>query len=165
MSDDLTAAIGAKIYIGPKTVTADSLTEFDAITTDFKEIGLVESIPEFGTKWESGSFTPVADGLKRKFKTVQDNGTLALTAARKGSDEGQIAARAAAADKQAAYPIKIVLGDDTGTGAGHKPTRFYFYALVMSATVNPGGAGDPVKTSVTLDITSEIYEGAQSAGS
>lgn len=164
MATDLTPAIGAKVFIGDKTVTADDLAEFDAITAWY-EIGLVESVPEFGTKWESGSFTPVGDGLKRKYKTILDNGQLALSCARKGSDDGQQAAVLAAKDKNNAYPVKVILGDDTGTGTGHVPSRFYFYALVLSATVVPGGASDPVKTNITLDITSEIVEGEQADGS
>ncbi|MEO0035413.1 MAG: hypothetical protein RLZZ501_1436, partial [Pseudomonadota bacterium] len=154
----------ATILIGPKTITATTLTALDALST-FVEIGEVEEIPEFGIKWETGSFTPLKTGLKQKFKTIQDNGTMALTAARKGSDAGQIAARAAAADKQSAYPIKVILGDDTGTGTGHQPSRFYFWALVTSATVKTGKAGDLVTTGITLEITSDIIEGAQVAGS
>lgn len=163
MANDLTPGIGAKVFIGAKTVTADDLTEFDAITA-WDEIGMVESVPEFGTKWESGSFTPVGDGLKRKYKTVLDNGQLALSCAKKGGDAGQAAAVLAAQDKNHSYPIKVALGDDTGTGTGHRPSRYYFYALVLSATVVPGGASDPVKTNITLDITSEVVEGEQDDG-
>lgn len=163
MATDLTPGIGAKIYIGAKTVTATDLTGFDAVT-DWTEIGLVESIPEFGTKWETGSFVPVGDGLKRKYKTVQDNGSLSVTAARKGSDAGQTAAVAAAADTNAAYPIKVILNDDPG-GTGSKPSRFYFYSLVTSATVNPGSASDTVKTTIGLEITSKVVTGTPVAGS
>jgi hypothetical protein len=161
---ELTAAIGAKIYIGASNWTHDTLSEFDGQTTGWTEIGLVENIPEFGTKWETGSFVPVGDGLKRKYKTVQDNGSLTITAARSGSDAGQDAAKAAADDKQNAYAIKVILGDDPG-GTGSKPSRFYFYALVTSATVNPGGAGDTVRTTIGLEITSVIVEGDAVAGS
>lgn len=165
MATDLTPGLGAKIYIGADTVTADTLAEFDAIIAgDWDEIGLAESVPEFGTKWETGSFTPVGDGLKRKYKTILDNGSLSVTCARKGSDAGQVAAVAAAADTNSAYPIKVILNDDPG-GTGSKPSRFYFYALVTSATVNPGGASDTVKTTIGLEITSEIYSGAPVVGS
>lgn len=163
MAIDLTPGLGAKIYIGASTVTADDLSEFDAVT-DWDEIGLVESIPEFGTRWETGSFTPVGDGLKRKYKTILDNGSLSITAARKASDDGQTAAVAAAANTNTAYPIKVILNDDTGVGTGHKPSRFYFYALVTSATVNPGSASDTVKTTIGLEITSAVIVGAQTAG-
>ena len=159
---ELTAAIGAKIYIGPKTATAATLAAWDALT-DWEEIGLAESIPEFGTRWETGNFTPVGDGLRRKYKTIQDNGTLTITCARDGSDDGQIAAQLAAADKQGDYPIKVVLGDDTGN-TGSKPTRAYFRALFTSATVNPGGAADTVKTTIGIDINSEVFVGEAVAG-
>jgi len=162
MTTDLTSSIGAKIFIGAKTSTAATLAAYDALS-DWVEIGLVESVPEFGTSWETGGFTPVSDGLKRKFKTVQDNGSLSLSAARKGSDAGQIAARAAADDTQADYPFKVELGD-AGTGVGAKPTRSYFRALVTSATLVPGGSGDIVKTTMKLEINSRVFVGDPVAG-
>ncbi|MCW2243577.1 hypothetical protein [Azospirillum canadense] len=159
---ELTAAIGAKIYIGSKSWAHDTLAEYDGQASGWTEIGLAESVPEFGTKWETGSFTPVSDGRKRKYKTVQDNGALSITCARKGDDAGQVAV-AAAADKQGDYPIKVELGDNTG-GSGGKPTRAYFRALVTSATINPGGSSDTVKTTIGLDITTEVFVGEAAAG-
>jgi hypothetical protein len=163
MSDDVTAAIGATIYIGDPTWTHDTLAEYDGQSSGWEEIGLVETIPEFGTKWETGNFTPVKDGRRRKYKTVQDNGTMSMTAARDGSDAGQLAARDAADDSQNSYPIKVILGDDPG-GTGSKPTRAYFRALVTSATMIPGGAGDTVKTTIALDLTSPVLVGEAAAG-
>lgn len=160
---DLTGAIGAKIYIGSTAWTHDTLAEYDAQSSGWEEIGLAESIPEFGTKWETGSFVPVGDGLKRKYKTVLDNGTMSITCARKGDDAGQLAAIDAADDQQNDYPVKVVLGD-TPDGVGALPTRAYFRALVTSATMIPGGASDTVKTTIALDITSEVYIGEAEAG-
>lgn len=162
---ELTAAIGAKIYIGDKSWTHDTLAEYDGqALSGWDEIGLAESIPEFGTKWETGSFTPVGDGRKRKYKTVQDNGSLSITCARKGSDDGQQAAMLAAADRQGDYPIMVVL-DDKPSGTGAKPTRAYFRALVTSATIAPGGSSDTVKTTIGLDINSDVIVGEAVAGS
>lgn len=155
---DITAAIGAKIYIGDPTWTHDTLAEFDGQSVGWDEIGLVESIPEFGIKWENGNFTPVGDGRRRKYKTIRDDGDLSLQAARKGTDDGLQAAIAAAEDTQRPYPFKVILGDDPG-GVGSKPTRAYFWALVNSATMIPGGASDTVKTGMGVAITdgSTIY--------
>ena len=105
----------------------------------------------------------MSDGLKRKYKTVRDDGTLQLTCARKGSDAGQQAALEAAADEQNDYPFMVVLGDDPG-GTGSKPTRSYFRALVTSATLVPGGASDTVKTNITLDVTTATIIGEAVAG-
>ena len=160
---DVTAAIGAKIYIGLPAWTHATLSGYDGQTTGWEEIGLVESVPEHGVKWETGSFTPVSDGLKRKYKTVRDDGTMQLTCARKGSDAGQQAALEAAADEQNDYPFMVVLGDDPG-GTGSKPTRSYFRALVTSATLVPGGASDTVKTNITLDVTTATIIGEAVAG-
>lgn len=163
MSDvPLTPATGAVVYIGDYRWTHDTLAAYDG-ESGWEEVGGLESIPEFGIKWETGSFTPLKTGVKRKFKTTQDNGTMALTAARDTSDAGQIAAMAAAADKKNTYPIKIVL-NDAPEGTGAKPSRFYFRALVTSATVNPGSTADTVKTSITLDIDTDIIDGNPVAG-
>ncbi len=158
------ASIGARIYIGDKSWTHETLAEYDGQTTGWEEIGRVESIPEHGTKWETGAFTPVATGRKEKFKTVKDAGDMQLTCARDGSDAGQQAAMDAAEDEQDDYPIKVVLGDNPG-GSGGKPTRSYFRALVTSATMVPGGAPDIVKTNIGLAVNSDVIVGEAAAGS
>ena len=48
---DVTAAIGAKIYIGLPAWTHATLSGYDGQTTGWEEIGLVESVPEHGVKW------------------------------------------------------------------------------------------------------------------
>lgn len=160
---DVTASIGAKIYIGLPIWTHTTLAGYDGQMTGWEEIGLAESVPEHGISWETGSFTPVGDGLKRKYKTVEDDGTLQITCARKGSDAGQQAALEAAADRQNDYPIMVTLDDDPG-GTGSKPTRSYFRALVTKATMVPGGASDTVKTNITLDVTTRTIIGEAVAG-
>lgn len=162
-ADDITQAVRATIFIGAKSANATSLAGWDAIAeSQWEEIGLAESIPEFGTKWETGSFTPVSDGLKRKYKTVLDNGQMSLVCARDGSDAGQIAA-IAASDDMGSYPIMVVL-DDKPDGVNAKPTRAYFRALVTSATMNVGGTADAVKTGIGLDITSKVWIGEATVG-
>lgn len=156
-----TASIGSRIYIGDPSWTHETLAEYDGQTTGWEEIGRVESVPEHGTKWETGAFTPVATGLKEKFKTVQDAGDMQLVCARDGSDAGQQAAMDAAEDEQADYPFMVTLGDKPA-GAGAKPTRSYFRALVTSATLVPGGASDVVKTNIGVAVNSKVIIGQAS---
>lgn len=162
MSGNLTPGTGTRIFIGDKAWDHSTLAAYDG-ASGWLEIGQVETVPEFGTKWEGGSFTPLATGLKQKYKTTRDNGSLTLSAAKVGDDAGQVAAALAVDDATHSYPIMITLNDKPA-GAGAKPTRFFFRANVMSATVATGSTSDVVKTNIALEITSEIVEGAAQAG-
>lgn len=163
MSDDLTSAIGAAIFIGPKANTAATLAEYDALS-GWMEIAVVESFPALGVNYEIGSFTPVKTGAKRKYKGARDDGDLGLSCAFIEDDAGQAAVLAAAEDAQGTYPFKVVLGNDPG-GTGSKPTRRYFRGLVTSAQLVPGKTGDPVKLDFKVAIDGGVVRGEAVAGS
>lgn len=155
---ELLSATGARVYIGDPAWTHDSLDAFDAQLLDWEEVGLVESVPEFGVRWNTGTFTPVSDGFERAYKTNMAANEVVLPCARDGSDAGQIAAQAAAGSR-GKYPVKIILGDEPD-GVGAKPSRFYMWALVTSATVVIGGSQDTVRTNITLSFSSRhLWQG------
>lgn len=144
--------IGWRVYIGP-TTSASTETAYAALS--WVEIGGVESVPEFGGESAVVTFTTLADGTVQKLKGSTDYGTISLTVARDPLDPGQIAAAAAAATKFA-YAIKIAADD--GADANDTDSVFYSHALVTSARVNPGGAGDPSRRPIGLAFTKPFIE-------
>ncbi len=155
MSGDIVSNIGTRIFIGPVvTATPDTKTEYEALT--YVEIGLVESLGEFGDESGSGTFTSLNDGRVRKYKNVRDAGNLALTVARDVTDPGQTALVAAEATRNGKYAFKVVYPDrltENGTDGAD-----YFRALVRSKRNNPGAGGNVLRRSFMIDIDSAIVE-------
>lgn len=149
MADIITSS-GTRIYIGPSVTTAqsDSLAEFQALSP-WVEVGLVESIGEFGDKASIVTFAAINDTRMRKQKGTRDAGDLALTVAHDPADTGQIAVEAAEA-VSAAYAFKVVLPDSGGTIK-------YFRAFVASQPLNVGGNDNVVRKTYQLAIDSEIF--------
>jgi hypothetical protein len=149
MADIITSS-GTHIYIGPAVTSAqsDTLVEFQAMT-GWTEIGLVESIGEFGDKSNAVTFAAINDSRMRKQKGIRDAGDMALSVAHDPADAGQVAIEAAEATASA-YAFKVVLPDAGGTVK-------YFRAYVMSQPLNIGGNDNVVKKSYTIAIDSEIF--------
>ncbi|OHV17543.1 hypothetical protein BK022_04980 [Methylorubrum extorquens] len=152
MAGDITTATGARIFIGPVAPpTTDTEAEFEALT--WTEIGLVESLGEFGDESNAVNFASLGDGRQRKAKGVRDAGNLALTVARDPTDPGQDALIAAEATNNK-YAFKVTYPDRlTPTG---DDSADYFRALVMSKRSNVGSADNVIRRSFTLGIDSAI---------
>jgi hypothetical protein len=154
---DITTATGAKIYIGPQTPSStDTVAEFSALTP-YVEVGLVESLGEFGDQSSAVNFAALNDGRQRKAKGIRDAGDLTLTCAHDTTDAGQQALIAAEATPLK-YAMKIVLPDQlTSGGTG---TTLYFRALVMSKRLNVGSSDNVIRQTFMLGIDSAIAEAA-----
>lgn len=153
MAGDVNTASGTKIYIGPAAGSeTNTLAEFSALT-GYVEIGLVESLGEFGDEASSVPFSSLGDGRVRKSKGVRNAGTLALVCGRDPADPGQDALIAAEATKNK-YAFKIVYADRL-TPTGDDSVE-YFRALVLNKRSNVGNADNIVRRSFSLDIDSEI---------
>lgn len=158
MPDNLNTAAGCKIYIGPKG-DPDDLAEYEAIT--WVGIGEVEDLGEFGDTFSSVTFTALADGRVRKYKGTADAGDLTLAIGFDNSDTGQLAVKAAHADRSKGdYPFKITLndGDPDATPDPILPTTFYLRGKVMNNTTAAGQADNVVRRNVTIGINSDILE-------
>lgn len=158
---DIFTASGAKLYIGPSVTTAqaDSIAEFDALV--WTEVGLVESLGEFGDESSAVTFAALGDARVRKAKGARDAGTMTVTCAHDPSDPGQSALIAAEGTNNN-YPFKITLPNRlnaTGTDEVN-----YFRALVMSRRGNIGDNANVVRRTFSLGINSQIYEKPATAG-
>lgn len=151
---DITTATGAKIYIGPQVpASADTVAEFSALA--YIEIGLVESLGEYGDESSAVNFASLNDGRQRKAKGIRDAGSLAITCAHDVTDPGQQAMIAAEATNLK-YAFKVELPDpQTEGGTG---TTQYFRGLVMSKRLNVGSADNVIRQSFNTGVDSAIYE-------
>ncbi|WP_044561474.1 hypothetical protein [Azospirillum sp. B4] len=165
IEDGIVATSGARMYIGDKAWDYDTLAEFDGQTASgWTELAEVSNYNEFGKTWTTVKVNSVANRRTRKRKGSYDEGNLQLTFNRVPADDGQAKIIDARDDPTGSYPFKLVLDDNPG-GAGGKPTRMYFYGMVMSYTTNLGGGEDVVRAASSIEINSDIVEGAATAGS
>lgn len=149
MADIITSS-GTHIYIGGAVLAAasDTLAEYQAMTP-WTEVGLVESIGEFGDRSSIVTFAAINDARMRKQKGTRDAGDLTLTVAHDPTDTGQIAVEAAQATDNS-YAFKVVLPDSGGT-------IYYFRAFVASQPINVGGNDNVVRKTYQIAIDSEIF--------
>jgi len=161
---DLIASKGTKVYLSTGDVPAtESVANYDSLT--WTEIGLVESVGEFGPDNTIGSYTPIGTGVACKFMGTTDNGEISLTVAK--SDDDGLALILADVGGTTSVPMKVELSDTpaaSGTGATPRPTRFMFPGMVKSARYNIGTGDDVVRVNTALVINGTIYEGSATGG-
>ena len=162
---DIITAKGTKFYLASTVpaITGDEATDlasFDGLT--WGEVGMVESIGEFGPEGQIGTFTPLGTGVACKFRGTTDNGEVQLTIAKTTTDTGLLALIAKQGDPaESAFKIEL---SETGTGTGAKAQRYVFLGLVRSARVSVGSGDEVVKLSVAIPITGALIEGAKVNG-
>ena len=162
---DIITAKGTKFYLASTVpaITGNEVTDlaaFDGLT--WGEVGMVESIGEFGPEGQIGTFTPLGTGVACKFRGTTDNGEVQLTIAKTTTDTGLLALIAKQGDPaESAFKIEL---SETGTGTGAKAQRYVFLGLVRSARVSVGSGDEVVKLSVAIPITGALIEGAKVNG-
>jgi hypothetical protein len=157
---DLIASKGTKVYLSTGAVpTGATVSGWDAL--NWTEIGLVESVGEFGPDSSIGSFTPIGTGVACKFMGTTDNGEISLTIAK--SDDDGLAMLLGKIGNTASIPMKVELSDKGTTTTGHttpaKGTRFCFPGLVKGGRYSVGTGDDVVKVNTSLVINGSIIEG------
>ena len=120
---------GSKIYISAGTPATIDAAGFGALS--YTQIGDITDLGALGPKIGNVTHVPVAESITYKFKTIVDNGAMALKGARVTSDPGQVLLIAAVAS-YAAYAFKVVLQN----GA-----IMYFQGLADSYNTTIGTAG------------------------
>lgn len=146
---DYIVSKGAYIKVGnAPTTTPFTKTNLAAAAT--LEVGMVESIGEFGPESSVGSYTPLGTGIACKYLGTTDNGEIALTIAKTTTDSG-LAKLIEKQGDQLGVAVKITLSDDT---------TYVFHGLVKSAKVSVGSGEDVVKITTSLVINGSVYETA-----
>ena len=160
---DLIASKGTKVYIGaalPATYDADG---YDAVS--WTEIGMVESVGEYGADSSIGTYTPIGTGVACKYMGTTDFGEISLTIA-DTSDSGLAALKAHRGDT-AYLPFKIEFSEVGATTEGHsvpaKHRRHMFIGLTKSYRHNIGSGDDVSRVNASIVLNGEYVEGAAAA--
>lgn len=146
-------ASGTKIYIGDAT-TANTKVLLLA-TSNFVEVGEVQTLGEFGDESPAVTFAAIGDARIRKTKGARDAGIMTITCGRDPLDAGQ-AAMIAAENTDFEYAIKIV-ANDAATDA-YTDTTYVFRGLVMSRRENYGTNDNVVTVTFNVGINSEVFQ-------
>lgn len=153
MAGDIITASGTRVYIGNAVTSAvDTIAEFEAISV-WTEVGLVESVGEYGDQANPVTFEALGDGRVRKSKGARDAGILAIVCGHDPTDTGQAALEAAEATNNN-FAFKVVLPDGP---AGYSDTIQYFRGLVMGKRKNVGNNENVVRNNYSVGINSEIF--------
>lgn len=152
---DIITASGTRVYIGPAvtSTSADTLAEFEAIS-GWTEIGLIESVGEFGDMSSDVTFAAIGDGRMRHTKGARDAGTMTLTCGHDPIDAGQLALEVAEATSDR-YAFRVVLPDSPS--ASYSDSQYYFRGLVRSKRKNIGSNDNVVRNTYEIGIDSEIF--------
>jgi hypothetical protein len=154
MAGDVVTASGTRVFIGVQVAsTVDTIAEFQA-TSVWTEIGLVESVGQYGDQANSVKFEALGDGRVRKSKGARDAGTLAIVCGHDPTDVGQAALIAAEATNLN-YSFKVILPD---APVGYSDTIQYFRGLVMGKQLNVGNNENIIRNNFSVEINSEIFE-------
>ncbi|MGA0533570.1 iron ABC transporter substrate-binding protein [Hansschlegelia sp. KR7-227] len=156
---DISTATGARIFIGPVALPlVDTQAEFAALTP-YLEIGMVESVGEFGDEANKVTPSPLGQARVRKAKGVADAGSSRLPSVYHDPlDAGQAAMIACAEPlyrKKRAF--KVILRDAPDE-ANYTNTAIYFRGLVMSRRRNVGGADNVLRITFNIEIDSNLAE-------
>src|SRR5262245_6687541 len=152
---DISTASGSKVFVSPAVTSAqaDTLAEFIAMS-NWTEIGLIESIGEFGDESSDVTFSAIGDARVRHAKGARDAGTMALTVAHDPTDVGQ-AAMTLAEQSSSNFAFRVTLNDGP---AGYSDTDLYFRGLVRSRRKNVGTNDNVVRNTYNVGVNSEIFE-------
>jgi hypothetical protein len=153
MAGDVITASGTQVFIGPAvTSTTDTVLEFASITA-WVEVGLVESVGEYGDQSNAVNFEALGDGRVRHSKGARDAGTMALVCGHDPTDVGQAALEAAEATNNN-YAFKVIIPDGP---VGYSDTIQYFRGMVMGKRKNVGNNENIVRNNYSVSINSEIF--------
>lgn len=152
---DITTASGTKVSIGPAVTSAesDTLVEFQALS-NWQEIGLIESVGEFGDQSSDVTFAAIGDGRMRHAKGARDAGTMTVTCAHDPFDAGQAAMEDAEATNDN-YAFKVELPDSPTSVFTN--TVIYFRGLVRSKRKNIGTNDNVIRNTYEVGINSELF--------
>src|SRR5262245_54719361 len=106
----ITGTRGVRLFMSTAPIADTIDTEVEFFTTTYTEIGLVETIGEFGRQFEVVSFQGLFDGRTLKLKGGFNDGTLEVGLGQDLSDAGQELLKEASEDpSQDNYGFRIEL--------------------------------------------------------
>lgn len=155
---------GSKFSIGG----ALALKAGDFVAADFTGVTWVEvkepeTLGTYGDTFAGVSFDNVTDGRTKTYKGQRSASALELTFGLDPTDAGQIALRAAFADRVQDFAFRLELADKPTTGAAPKNSTRSFVGKVMALSDEVTDAGTVGKLKVTIQPNSNILRTDASA--
>lgn len=148
---------GTKLHIGPATdFQQDDFVagDFTSIAGgDWDEVGNIISIGEWGDTAEFGEIAFLDSRRKFQFLTVFGSSPTQINMSRDPDDAGQAAMKAASANPNATYAVKITSDD---APAGGTPSIDYFIARFSPFKRGGGRVTDSSTWTATMVISSNI---------
>ncbi len=131
------AVAGTKVYIAPANTVIPSSPD------TFVEITDVANIGDLGTTFAKIVRESIGDGYTRQIKGTESAPVFSLVCNRLDSDLGQIALKAASANRNNFYPFKVLENDGGYTT---------FLGRVYGVPRNYGGVNDLKKISTDVEV-------------
>ena len=157
---DLIASKGTKVFIGSALPATYDTAGYDDVT--WTEVGMIESVGEYGATSNVGSYTPIGTGVACKYMGTTDFGEIALTIA-DTSDDG-LAALKAHRGQSYYLPFKVQFSEVGTTTEGHttpaKYRRHMFIGLTTDYKHNIGTGDDVSRVNAKIVLNGEYVEGA-----
>lgn len=152
-----TGTLGSRVYVSSATVAAtiDTVEEYTALS--WIEIGLIESVGEFGRVFDLATFQAIKEGRMYKLKAGFNDGALQLVVGEDLGDAGQVALKGfAEASNQNNYGFRVELNDAPTAGGG--PTTYFFRGLPMSFRTTMGAVNNVIKATANVEVNSDILQ-------
>lgn len=152
--------LGARLFVGDTPMVnieaaADAIADFTSLSVG-TEVGLIESLGEFGKMFDLVTFQAIATGRTYKFKGGYNQGSLDLVCASDLTDIGQAMLYAfGSSQDQNTYPFKLTLN-----GADPLWDTVYFGGKVFSYRFVAGAVNNVVKANIKVEINTDVFIGA-----
>jgi hypothetical protein len=139
-------SVGTGVFIAAALPATYDAAGFAAVA-NYKEIGELDTVPEYGGESATVARTPLKTGVTDKQKGSTDYGSFTLDGAYAPGDVGQAQLITSSAPTAGPVTVKVVLPDGTID---------YFVALIMGYKRTPGASGDFVKFASKVEIKTAI---------
>lgn len=144
MPSNAYTSAGTEIYISSEV--PDTISGPDFRFLDYKEIGEVTDISEFGKQVDTLSYREMRSDRTIKVKGNYDLPNMNITVARIPTNEGQSELVSALQNKQN-YSFRLFVPE---------PDTYYFTGQILNYTTQVGGPNQIVSAVVTVAMTSDI---------
>lgn len=151
--------LGARLFVGDTALAniesaADAIADFVSLSVG-TEVGLIESLGEFGKNFDLVTFQAIATGRTYKFKGGYNQGSLDLVCASDLTDLGQAMLYSfGSSQDQSTYPFKLTLN-----GADPQWDTVYFGGKVFSYRLVAGAVNNVVKANIKIEINTDVFIG------
>jgi hypothetical protein len=150
------AVAGTKLYIGGTGTLVPSPDNVAWI-----EIGNISTLGAYGgTNFNKIALESVGSGFTKQLKGTQLAPSMDLVFNRDDADLGQLALKAASADRNSLFNFRV---DENDVGTGANPTRCVFKGRVYGYATAGGGVNDLKRINTSIEVEPDTIITTQAA--